>query len=591
MLRYIQEILHKFLQLSERQRLLLLAVLVGFCSGVAAVILKTGVKLIEELLTSWFSTPYHDILYLIYPGIGMLIALLLVRYVVKDNLSHGITKILYSISRKNSKLSGKTIWGPILASIVTIGFGGSVGAEAPIVHSGASIGSVIAQKFKLNYRQITLLLACGAAGSIAGIFKAPLAGIIFTIEILMFDFTLSSITPLLISSVTAICVSYFLIGNNLEFAASVVEFQMSNIVYYIVLGIICGFMSLYFIKVSLGLEARIGKIANPFKRLAICASCLGLLIFIFPPLHGEGYGSLTMMLNNEIDASYSHTLDSYLGSNTKLFIPIFWMMVMFCKVLSMSLTNAGGGVGGTFGPTLFVGGTCGFVMSRFVNLTGFISLPEANFTLAGMGGLMAGIMHAPMTGIFLIAEITGGYELMIPLIITVSISYIISKSFEKNSLYSKRLAMSGDLITHNKDQAVLTLLNLDKVIEKDLDTIYPTDSLRYMTEVVSNSHRNLFPVINADGYFMGMLYLDDIRNIMFDYSKYDKVFIKELMHTDEIITISNEDNMEQVMSKFEYSNAWNLPVVDKYGKYVGMVSKSKMFSAYREQLLEVTEDA
>ncbi len=586
---YLNLLIDKIVQLKERQRLVLLAVLVGFCCGMAAVILKTGVRAVEWLLTHWFSKDIHGILYLLYPGIGMLIAMLIVKYVVKENLSHGITKVLYAISRKKSKLSSRSIWGPILASVVTIGFGGSVGAEAPIVHSGASIGSVIAQKFKLNYRQISLLLACGAAGSVAGIFKAPLAGIIFTIEILMFDFTMASITPLLMSSVTAVCVSYFLIGNNVEFAASVNAFQMSNIIYYILLGVCCGFMSLYFIKVSLWLEGKAASIGNPFKKLLICASLLGLLIFIFPPLHGEGYHSLTDMLNNELEISFENTIYSSLGENVMWFIPVFWMMVMFFKVVSMSLTNAGGGVGGTFGPTLFVGGTCGFVMSRFVNLTGLISLPEANFALVGMGGLMAGVMHAPMTGIFLIAEITGGYELMIPLIITVSISFLISRSIEKNSLYTKRLALSGDLITHDKDKAVLTLLNIDEVIETDLETIYPTDSMRYMVEVVSNSRRNLFPVTDRNGVFVGLLSLDDIRNIMFDSSQYDKIFVKDLMHSD-IVTITNEDNMELVMSKFERSNAWNLPVIDKNGAYLGMVSKSKMFGAYRDQLKEVSED-
>ncbi len=581
------KILEKIIQLTERQRLVLLAILVGLCSGFAAVILKTGVKYVSLLLDK-ITVDKYNFMYLIFPGIGMLISMLLVKYVVKENLSHGITKVLYAISRKKSRLSSKSIWGPLITSIITIGFGGSVGAEAPIVHSGASIGSYIAQKFKLNYHQITLLLVCGAAGSIAGIFKAPLAGIIFSIEILMFDFSLSSITPLLLSSVTAICISYFLIGNDMPFAASVTAFQMSNIPYYIILGILCGLMSLYFIKVSLWLEAKIGRIENPYRKLLTCAVFLGVIIFLFPPLYGEGYSSLASMLNNDVDSSFAHTFYSSFASNSGWFVVVFWTFVMFAKVFSMSLTNAGGGVGGTFGPTLVIGGICGFVLSRFFNLTGWISLPEANFALAGMGGLMAGVMHAPMTGIFLIAEITGGYELIIPLIITVALSYLITNSEEKHSIYTKRLAMEGDLLTHDKDKAVLTLLDVRQVLETDLDKVYPTDSLRYLVEVVSTSHRNLFPVVDRNGKYQGLLTLDDIRSIMFDNSKYDTVFVKDLMHADTEKIVST-DNMETVMEKFTKSNAWNLAVVDENGKYLGMVSKSKIFSAYREQLKEVSE--
>lgn len=581
------KILEKIIQLTERQRLVLLAILVGLCSGLAAVILKTGVRYVSLLLDR-ITIDKYNFMYLVFPGIGMLISMLIVKYVVKENLSHGITKVLYAISRKKSRLSSKTIWGPLVTSIITIGFGGSVGAEAPIVHSGASIGSYIAQKFKLSYHQITLLLVCGAAGSIAGIFKAPLAGIIFSIEILMFDFSLSSITPLLLSSVTAICISYFLIGNDMPFAASVTAFQMSNIPYYIILGVLCGLLSLYFIKVSLWLEAKIGGIENPYRKLLICAVFLGVIIFVFPPLYGEGYSSLALMLNNDVDSSFAHTFYSSFASNSGWFVLVFWVFVMLAKVFSMSLTNAGGGVGGTFGPTLVIGGICGFVLSRFFNLTGWISLPEANFALAGMGGLMAGVMHAPMTGIFLIAEITGGYELIIPLIITVSLSYLITNSKEKHSIYTKRLAMVGDLLTHDKDKAVLTLLDVKQLLETDLDKVYPADSLRYLVEVVSTSHRNLYPVVDRNGKYQGLVTLDDIRSIMFDNTKYDTVFVKDLMHADsERIVIT--DSMETVMEKFTKSNAWNLAVVDENGKYLGMVSKSKIFSAYREQLIEVSE--
>ena len=574
---------------TDKQQLVILAFLVGLFSGTAAVVLKTLVKLISGLLTDNNVIGKYGFLYLLLPGIGMFIALLLVRFVIKDNLSHGITKILYAISRNKSKLTGKTIWAPLITSAITIGFGGSVGAEAPIVHSGASIGSVLAQKFNLSYHKITLLLVCGAAGAIAGIFKAPLAGIIFSIEILLFDFTLSSIIPLLVSTVTAICVTYFTIGRELEFATSVVSFNLSNIPFYLLLGVCCGFMSLYFIRTSLWLEGKIGAINNIYKKLLYCALLLGVLIFIFPPLYGEGYSSLGKMLNYEVETTFSDTLFSFIGKyNTAAwFIPLFWFFVMMTKVFSMSLTNAGGGVGGTFGPTLFVGGTCGFVLSRIINLSDIIALPEANFALAGMGGLMAGVMHAPMTGIFLIAEITGGYALIIPLIITVTASYIVTNTFEKNSIYTKRLALSGDLLTHDKDQTVLTLLSVEKVIEKNFETVYPTDSLRYLIEVVAKTKRNIFPVVDNNNVFEGLLYLDDIRSIMFDSHKYDNTFVKDVMHNN-ITTIRSDEKMDVVVNKFQSSGAWNLPVVDKGDHYVGMISKSKLFSEYREQLIEVS---
>ncbi|MDD2203961.1 MAG: chloride channel protein [Bacteroidales bacterium] len=573
--------------LPEHKRIIVLAFVVGLLSGTAAVVLKLSINYIKWLLTSWFDTGSFSWLYLVYPGVGMLISMLIVKYLAKEKMSHGITRVLYAISRKESRLSSRAIWAPLVASAFTIGFGGSVGAEAPIVHSGAAIGSTIAQKLKLSYRQITLLLACGAAGSLAGIFKAPLAGIVFVIEILMFDLTLSSIVPLLISTVTAISIPYFFMGRTVEFTNSSMPFNMNNIPYYILLGIFCGFLSLYFIRDTLKLEEKITKIANPYKRLAICAVCLGLLIYIFPPLYGEGYSSLSILLNNEVAFDVNNQIYGSLADKA-WFLPIFLIFVMFFKVVSMSLTNAGGGVGGTFGPTLFMGGICGFVTARIINLIGWVSLPEENFTLVGMGGLMAGVMHAPLTGIFLIAEITGGYDLLMPLMITSATSYILINRFEPNSIYTKRLAMQGDLITHNKDQAVLTLLKLNDLIETDFDLIKPDDSLGNLINVIANTHRNLFPVVDDDNKLQGILLLDDVRTIMFDRDLYNTVLVKNYMHSSTNV-INNSDTMERVVNKFNVDNAWNLPVVDAENHYLGFVSKSKLFGAYREQLINFSQ--
>ena len=573
--------------LTEKQRLIVLAMVVGLCSGVAAVALKLSIEGIKILLTSWISTGTDSLWYLLLPGVGMLLAMLFVKYVAKEDISHGITRILYSISRKESKLSTKAIWTPLVASALTIGFGGSVGAEAPIVHSGAAIGSKIAQKLNLNYKHITLLLACGAAGSLAGIFKAPLAGIVFTIEILMFDLTLASIVPLLISTVTAISIPYFLIGQTVAFTSTTTHFNLENIPYYIVLGLFCGLVSFYFIRTTLSIEGKVKRIKNPYVRLIFSALSIGLLVFLFPPLYGEGYSSLSMLLNNEVSNVFSGSIYGEI-SNNNIFILVFFIAVMFLKVVSMSLTNAGGGVGGTFGPTLFVGGMCGFIVARAINLTNFTLLPEANFALVGMGGLMAGVMHAPLTGIFLIAEITGGYDLLMPLMITSAISYMLISRLEPNSIYTKRLALQGDLITHDKDQAVLTLLKVGELIETDFTKINAEQTLGELVKIISDTHRNLFPVVTPDNKLVGVLALDDVRVVMFDNSKYDIMYVSNFAKFSPH-AINKDDTMEVVMKKFKVSNAWNLPVVDDDNNYIGFISKSKMFGAYREQLINFSQ--
>ena len=572
-------------RLPDRQLTLVLALIVGLLSGLAAVLLKNLIHFIQWGLISWFANSTDSLLYLVYPGVGMLLSLLFVRYIVKDDIGHGVTKILYAISRKNSKIKRHNCWTSVAASAVTIGFGGSVGAEAPIVHTGAAIGSNIGQMLKLKERHIALLLGCGAAGAVAGIFKAPLAGIVFTLEILMFDLTLTSILPLLVASVSATAVSYLSLGNAVTFANSTMPFEMSNLPYYILLGIVCGFASLYFTRATLFFEQKLQQITKPFRRWLLCAIGLGILIYIFPPLYGEGYDSLSALLNNNANSGAFETILFELVADKTWYILLFFVGILFFKVLSMSLTNSGGGVGGTFGPTLFMGGMAGFIVARLINISGIIEVPEANFALVGMAGMMAGVMQAPLTAIFLIAEITGGYDLLMPLMLASAISFATIRGFEKHSIYTKRLARQGDLITHDKDKAILTLLNVEPLIEKDFNTILPIETLGSLVKIISKSSRNLFPVVDKEDKLVGVVSLNDIREIMFDTSKYWTTYVHQFMKPLPV-TVRADESMESVVNKFETSGMWNLPVVDNEHKYIGFVSKSNIFSAYRQQLQE-----
>jgi len=568
--------------------LFFLSIFVGLCSGFAAVVLKTTIHFFAWILKGWFNTPAESFLYLLYPGVGMLLALLFVKYVIKDNIGHGVTKVLLAVAKNESKIKNHNTWSSIAASSVTIGFGGSVGAEAPIVYTGAAIGSNLARSLGLSYKHMTILLGCGAAGAIAGIFKAPLAGILFTLEILMFNISMTSIVPLLVSSVTAATVSFFFLGDAVVFSNSIEQFKIENIPYYIALGVICGFISLYFTRTTLKMEDIINRIVHPYKKWLISAFSLGILIFLFPPLYGEGYESLTALLSNDVGRAVGTTIFTNLFTNPWV-IPIFFLMVAFLKVLAMSFTNAGGGVGGTFGPTLVVGGIMGFVISRVINLSGIHVVPEANFALVGMAGLMAGVMQAPLTAIFLIAEISGGYVLLMPLIITSVVSFATIRTFETYSIYTKRIAKQGDLLTHDSDQAVLTLLKTSDLIESDFACVEPKKYLSDLIEIISHSKRNIFPVVDESGKLHGIILLDDIRHIMFDREKHYTVEVSEILKEPVDVVYENE-KMDSVMRKFEKSGAWNLPVLDNSGKYKGFVSKSKIFSAYRVLLQQVSHE-
>jgi len=578
---------NKQTRLSEKNLLLILSVAVGLVCGFAAVLLKNLIHWIQTGLTFWFDEASDEIALLVYPGIGMMLSYLFVRFLVRDDISHGVTKVLLAVSKNESKIKRRNTWSSIVASALTIGFGGSVGAEAPIVYSGAAIGSNIARKFGLSYKNMTILLGCGAAAAVAGIFKAPMAGVLFTLEILLFNISMNSILPVLIASVTATVVTYFMMGDSVAFSNSIEAFHMRNLPFYLILGVFCGAVSLYFIRTTLRVEDNLRKIKSPWVRWALCSVVLGVMIFIFPPLYGEGYESLTLMLNNNATDVAGGIFGNLLGD--KWIFLAFFACVLMLKVYATALTNGGGGVGGTFGPTLVSGGLAGFVVARCINLTGLAVVPEANFVLAGMGGMMAAVMQAPMTAIFLIAEITGGYELFIPLIVTSAVSYGAIRIFEPYSIYTKRIAAQGELLTHDSDQAVLTLLKTADLVENDFTPIYVENNLGDLVKTISISHRNLFPVLDSDGHFQGIVTLDDVRDVMFDQSQYSSVKIYHIMKSSPAFVYS-DDKMESVMNKFETTGAWNLPVVDDENKYLGFVSKSKIFSSYREQLQQVSSE-
>ena len=575
---------------SESQCVIILALLTGIISGLAAVLLKRLIESISEMITSQLSISEGNFLYLVTPIIGILIVGIYVRYVVKDNISHGVTQVLYAISQKKSRLKIHNMYTSVVASSITIGFGGSVGAEGPIVYTGAAIGSNLGSMLRLSPKTLMVLVGCGAAAGIAGIFKAPIAGVLFTVEVLMLDLTAASVMPLMVAAVAGATVSYVYTGYNLEFFFSQSEpFYTSGIPYVILLGLFCGFVSLYFTGAMGLMEKMFGKLKNPWVKFAIGSVILSTLIYLLPPLYGEGYGPINMLLNGNVSEIFDNSA-FYEHRNDVVYICVFIGMIIIAKVFATSATNGGGGVGGTFAPSLYVGCMAGFFFAYTMNALGIIDIPLStkNFALAGMAGVMSGVMHAPLMAIFLTAEMTGGYELFLPLLIVSAISYGTVRVFSQYSIYTKRLAMRGELLTHEKDKTVLTLLKIDNVIETDFLEVHPEMNLKEMVQVISQSHRNLFPVTDAKGTLMGIVLLDDIRNIMFRPDLYRKMYVSKFMAVPPA-KIELGMPMEQVMKIFDNTNAWNLPVVEN-GKYIGFVSKSKIFNSYRSVLKHFTED-
>jgi CIC family chloride channel protein len=566
----------------------LLSLVVGLLSALAAAFLKYAIHFTNKLLTGGISGEPWGILYLACPIAGMFLTMMFVKFVVRDNIGHGISRILHAISKKRSQLKAHNTWTSLIASTLTIGFGGSVGAEAPIVLTGSSIGSAVGSFFRLNYKNITLLIGCGAAGAVSGIFKAPIAGIVFTLEILMLDLTISSIVPLLISSVTAATVAYFLMGEKVLLSFNVNgAFNISNIPWYVILGIISGLISLYFSKMTLFLESSYERIRNNYLRLLLGGIVLGALIFLFPPFYGEGYDSIMALLQGNTDVVFrSSIFDPSSGSFLMLMLFVFGLIML--KVVASSSTNGAGGVGGIFAPTLFIGGINGFFVASLLKKIVHLDLPDNRFVLVGMAGMMAGVMHAPLTAIFLIAEISGGYGLLIPLIITSTVAYITTRSFEKHSIYHIQLAERGELVTHDKDKAALARMEWRKEIEKDLHKIKSSDTLGDMVKVIARSKRNLFPVVDENNILEGVVSLDDVREIMFNQEIYNTTTIMDVM-TIPPSYIDISESIDTVMETFRKTGAWNLPVLDK-GYYVGFLSKSRIYSTYRDLLIEFSQE-
>jgi len=575
--------------LTENQFLLILSFFVGLLSGLAAVVLKNTIHYTYLLVLKAINSGFGSYIYLALPAIGILLTTLWLKYHVKDNISHGITRVLFCISRKNGIIKPHNTYTGIVGSSLTIGFGGSVGAEAPIVLTGAAIGSNLARLFHLNYKQIILMIGCGAAGAVAGIFKAPIAGLVFTLEVLMLDMTMASLSPLLISAVTATLISYLFLGSEATLCTlnQIPTFELHNIPLYLLLGVVAGLLGWYFTATSMSLEKWFSKMLKARQKIITGGLILGVLIWLFPPLFGEGYDALRDILTNNGIHLLDHTLLSSHSDNIWFIVGYLFLMLIF-KVFATSATNGAGGIGGVFAPSLFMGGILGYMLALILNSMSFIQVSEVNFALVGMAAFMSALMHAPLTGIFLIAEITGSYNLFVPLIVASVSAYVTILYFEPHSIYTKRLAQSGDLITHNKDRAALTLMRLEKEVEHDLTEIGPDQTLRDLVNAISHTRRNIFPVVDEEGKLMGIVLLDDIRKIMFNTEMYDTTYVYELMTMPpDIIKVT--DTMDLVMEKFEKSGAWNLPVV-KNGLYVGYLSKSKIYTAYRKMLLNFAEE-
>ena len=578
--------------ITDRQMTIILALFIGFFASVAAFILHFIIKEIQVLLTAGFSTVTYNWLYLVFPVIGIFLTSLFVRYVVKDNISHGITRILYAISSKRSRLKPHNCWTSVIASAITIGFGGSVGAEAPIVLTGSSIGSNLGQLFKMDNKTLMLLVGCGAAAAIAGIFKAPIAGLVFTLEVLMVDLSMASLLPILVASVTATCFTYIFMGSDSLFSFHLDgEWIVERVPACILLGVSCGLVSLYFIRMMTSCEGVFARLKDHrYAKLLLGGLMLSSLIFIFPVLYGEGYSAINILLNSNTEADWNTLLNNSLFYGHGQLLIIFVALVVLTKVVATSATNGGGGCGGTFAPSLFVGAFSGFLFARIWNIQQLgLYVPEKNFTLLGMAGVMAGVMHAPLTGIFLIAEITNGYDLFIPLMIVSTCSVMTISVFEPHSIYAMRLARQGKLITHHTDKAALTLMSLDSVVENDYIAVTADMQLGKLVNVISKSHSSFIPVLDSAGCILGEVDITKIRHIMFRSELYTKFCVMQIM-TPVPAKVGINDRMEEVMKKFEIKNTNYLPVVDVNNRLMGYISRSRVFSLYRKMVEDLSAE-
>ena len=577
---------------SDKQFTLILAFFIGLFASVAAFVLHWIIREIQLLLTAGFNITSANWLYLVFPVIDIFLTSVFVRRVVRDDISHGITRILYAISSKQSRLKKHNCWSSVIASAITIGFGGSVGAEAPIVLTGSAIGSTLGQIFHVDNKRLMLLVGCGAAGAIAGIFKAPIAGLVFTLEVLMVDLTMASLLPILTASVTATCFTYLFVGTDSLFSFHLDDvWKVERVPACILLGLFCGLVSWYFIRMMTACENVFARMKDrPYAKLLLGGLMLSSLIFFFPSLYGEGYSALNILLNGKTEADWNMILNNSMFYGHGDMLIFYIALVLLTKVFATSATNGGGGCGGTFAPSLFIGGFAGFLFSRLWNMNQIgVYIPEKNFALLGMGGVMAGVMHAPLTGIFLIAEITGGYQLLIPLIIVAVSSVITISLFEPHSIYAMRLAKEGKLITHHTDHSVLTLMNLNSVIERDYISVSPEMPLGKLVHVISQSQNNFIPVLDEAGTLLGEIDITEIRHVIFRTELYQKFQVSHVM-TQGMQTLGMNDPMEEAMRKFEETNADFLPVVDVKNRLVGYIPRTRIYSMYRNMVADMSAE-
>ena len=571
---------------------LILAFVIGFFASVAGYVLHCMIKEIQHLLTAGFDRTTFNWLYLLFPIMGIYLTSLFIKYVVKDNISHGITRVLYAISTKQSRLKGHNCWSSVVASSITIGFGGSVGAEAPIVLTGSAIGSNLAKLFKMDARTAMLLVGCGATAAISGIFKAPIAGLVFTLEVLMLDLTMASLLPILIASVTATCFSYIFVGSESLFSYHMDSaWDIQRVPPYIILGVFCGIVGLYFMRTMTACENLFANMKrHPYLKLALGGLTLSVLIFFFPSLYGEGYNMVNIFLDGKTVADWEQVMNGSMFYGHSNLLVVYVGLVVFTKVFATSATNGAGGCGGTFAPALFIGGFSGFFFARIWNIYQLgVYAPEKNFALMGMAGVMAGVMQAPLTGIFLIAELTAGYQLFIPLMIVCICAYLTINIFEQHSIYGMRLAREGKLLTHHTDQAILTLMSLDSIIDRQFTSVDPDMQLGKLINAISKSHTSFLPVLDNAGTLLGEIDITKIRHIMFRSELYNRFTVKDIM-TPVPSTLVREDKMIDVMRKFEKANCNFLPVVDVNGHLEGYVSRTRMYSMYRHLVADFSSE-
>lgn len=578
--------------LSQKQFLFILALLVGVGCALAAQMLKILIHEIEHMLTSQFDVTQSNWLFLVYPIVGIYLTALFIKYVVRDDIGHGVTKILYALSRKQGNIRKHNRWSSVIASALTIGFGGSVGAESPIVLTGSAIGSHLGQMFRLDHKTMILLIGCGASGAIAGIFKAPIAGLMFTLEVLMVDMTMATLLPLMVSCLTATCITYAFTGSEPMFDFVLKDpFVVNRVPTAVMLGVFCGFISLYFTRVMNSFEQVFGKLHNMYAKLALGGTVLAVLIYFFPPLYGEGYSTISMLLSENAGSNVNDVMNNSLFYGHGELMLVYLGLIIVFKVFATTATNGGGGCGGTFAPSLFLGCIGGFVFSRLWNTYGFynVTVPETNYALLGMAGVMSGVFHAPLTGVFLIAELTGGYDLFIPLMIVSVASYLTINAFERHSIYAMRLARKGELLTHHKDQSVLTLMTLDAIIDKERPMLRPQMYLGQIVQAISTSKSLHFAVVDMKGGLCGVININKIRKIIFRSELYRMYKAEQIMQQPQTV-LRTDDSMSVIMDKFARCDAGTLPVLNAEGVFVGFVSRTRLYASYRQVMKDFSEE-